>query len=193
MIIGFDAKRAVRNNTGLGNYSRLVVDSLARRFPDNSYRLYTPTVRENDRLTPVVALDNVELCLPEPKGWRCISSIWRSKGIIGQLKREGVGLYHGLSNELPFGINNSGVPSVVTIHDLIFIPFPQFYSNRIDVAIYNYKFRRACREASRIIAVSQCTKRDIVQYYGIDPDKIDVVYQGCHQNFARQYLSLIHI
>ena len=36
MIIGFDAKRAVRNNTGLGNYSRLVVDSLARRFPDNS-------------------------------------------------------------------------------------------------------------------------------------------------------------
>ena len=72
MIIGFDAKRAVRNNTGLGNYSRLVVDSLARRFPDNSYRLYTPTVRENDRLTPVVALDNVELCLPEPKGWRCI-------------------------------------------------------------------------------------------------------------------------
>ena len=183
MIIGFDAKRAVRNNTGLGNYSRLVVDSLARRFPDNSYRLYTPTVRENDRLTPVVALDNVELCLPEPKGWRCISSIWRSKGIIGQLKREGVGLYHGLSNELPFGINNSGVPSVVTIHDLIFIPFPQFYSNRIDVAIYNYKFRRACREASRIIAVSQCTKRDIVTHYGIDPAKVSVVYQGCAEAF----------
>lgn len=42
MIFGYDGKRAVLNNTGLGNYSRLLVDVMSRFYPDNSYRLYTP-------------------------------------------------------------------------------------------------------------------------------------------------------
>lgn len=42
MIIGFDGKRAVQNNTGLGNYSRLLVEKMATIFPDNRYRVYAP-------------------------------------------------------------------------------------------------------------------------------------------------------
>ena len=45
MKIAYDGKRAVMNNTGLGNYSRLLVDVLATRFPGNEYLLYTPELR----------------------------------------------------------------------------------------------------------------------------------------------------
>ena len=47
MRIGFDGKRAVRNMTGLGNYSRLVVESLAKRFPESEFDVFTPDMREN--------------------------------------------------------------------------------------------------------------------------------------------------
>ena len=42
MKIGFDAKRILYNRTGLGNYSRFVVNSLSTHFPDNEYKLYSP-------------------------------------------------------------------------------------------------------------------------------------------------------
>ena len=82
------------------------------------------------------------------------------------------------------GIHRTGIRSVVTIHDLIFLRYPQYY-HRLDRIIYNRKFNYACRKADRIVAVSECTKRDIVKFYGISPEKIDVVYQGCDPVFAR--------
>ncbi len=96
---------------------------------------------------------------------------------------DSVALFHGLSNELPLGLARRSIRSVVTIHDLIFLRYPAYYKF-IDRKIYEWKFRSACRRADRIIAVSECTKRDIVKFFGIDPDKIDVVYQGCDTMFA---------
>ena len=65
MKIGFDGKRAVKNNTGLGNYSRLLIDILATRYPDNEYLLYTPELKDNPRLKPVLAHPNVRLITPQ--------------------------------------------------------------------------------------------------------------------------------
>lgn len=50
----------------------------------------------------------------------------------------------------------------------------------------NIKFKKACVNADRIIAVSECTKRDIVQYFRIPEAKIDVVYQGCDEQFKHK-------
>ena len=185
MKIGFDAKRAVNNKTGLGNYSRLIIDVLSEYFPENDYLLYTPKIKENNRLKPFLERNNIELCPPSDSIGRTFSSLWRvGKGIVKDYMRDQISLFHGLSNELPLAVKDS-VPSVVTIHDLIFLHFPQFYKP-IDCKIYNYKFRKACENASRIIAVSECTKRDIVNIYGTEPDKIDVVYQGCDESFKRE-------
>ena len=54
----------------------------------------------------------------------------------------------------------------------------------VDRLIYNYKCRYACKHADHIIAVSECTKRDIIHYYGIPADKISVIYQGCSSLYA---------
>ncbi len=184
MKIGFDGKRAVSNNTGLGNYSRLLVEVLARKYADHQYTLYTPRMSDNDRLAPLEALPNVDFATPDRALWRPLGALWRSKGMTAQLRRDHVDLYHGLSGELPLDIARSGIPSVVTIHDVIFRRFPECYKP-VDRKIYNYKFRRAVEDASRVIAISECTKRDIVADYGIDPAKVDVVYQGCAEQFHR--------
>lgn len=184
MRIGFDAKRAVCNNTGLGNYSRLVVDVLTEHFPHNEYLLYTPKIKHNDRLTELLARPGVTLKEPASRLGRTLPSLWRvGSGIVDDFVADGADIFHGLSNELP--LTGTNVPTVVTIHDLIFRYFPDCYK-AIDRKIYDYKFRKACENATRIIAVSECTKRDVVRDYGIDPGKVDVVYQGCHRNFRRR-------
>ncbi len=184
MKIGFDAKRAVQNNTGLGNYSRLVIDSLSEHFPDNDYMLYAPRYRENIRLTPILQRKNVRLLTPSTLLGHRLPALWRVNGMARQAATDGVTLFHGLSGELPFDIVKSGITSVVTIHDLIFRHMPQCYK-AIDRAIYDYKFKTACRNATRIIAISECTKRDIMEFYGTSESLIDVVYQGCHEIFSQ--------
>lgn len=130
MIIGFDGKRAVQNNTGLGNYSRLLVEKMATIFPDNRYRVYAPRRRENPRLTSIEKLDNVAFAYPESGFWRRMPSLWRSWGITDRLKADTLTLYHGLSGELPLDIGRAGIPSVVTIHDLIFRHFQKLPHRR---------------------------------------------------------------
>ena len=164
--IGFDAKRIVRNGTGLGSYGRTLVNDLA------SY------LRQQIRLQ-----ENVRFCYPAPSHLPFSKALWRSKGIVSDLKRDGIQLFHGLSGELPIGIHRSGVKSVVTIHDLIFLRHPEFY-HWIDTKIYAWKFRKTIQEADHIIAISACTKRDIMEYGGVDESKISLIYQSCAPKFT---------
>ncbi len=184
MIIGFDGKRAIENNTGLGNYSRLLVEVLADRYPENNYILYAPALKDNNRMLRLLEHRNIDISTPANSMGRAFGSVWRSKGITGCLVEDHVGLYHGLSGELPINIRDFNNPTVLTIHDVIFRRFPECY-NPIDRKIYDYKFNRSAQEATRIIAISEQTKRDIMEFYDIPEEKIDVIYQGCHAQFHR--------
>ena len=104
--------------------------------------------------------------------------------MLGALKNNHIQLYHGLTNELPLGIHKSGIKTVVSIHDLIFIRFPELYPY-FDRKIYKSKFKYACKIADKIIAISQQTKSDIIKYFGIKEEKIEVIYQGCHPIFQK--------
>lgn len=183
MRIGFDGKRAVQNFTGLGNYSRYIVDILCQFGPENEFVLYAPKKRENKRLDKLTKqYQQLQLSYPTTSSWKKLSSLWRVWGVTRQLEKEKIDIFHGLSNELPLNIHQSEVKSIVTIHDLIFLRYPQYYHS-IDRKIYTYKFRKACENADKIIAISECTKRDIIEFFRIPADKIEVVYQGCDPSF----------
>ena len=182
-IIGFDAKRIVRNGTGLGSYGRTLVNDLAQR-QDLALRLYAPDKGRDDLRSQIVERPNVSFCYPHfSSSIHLPSSWWRMKGVVTDLQRDGVQLYHGLSGELPIGIRKSGIRSVVTIHDLIFLCHPEFY-NWVDTKIYAWKFRQTLREADHVIAISECTKRDILYYGDIDEQKISIVYQSFAPRFS---------
>lgn len=183
LTIGYDGKRAVANLTGLGNYSRYLIDALSIGFPRCRYRLYSPVDRPNPRLAPLLARGNVEVVLPDTGLSRHCSHLWRTLTVTGQLLRDGIDLYHGLSNELPLSIGRSSIPSVVTVHDLIYRRFPADYKP-VDRVLYDFKYSRSARIATRVIAISRRTRDDLVNDYQIDPAKIDIIYQGCDPRFA---------
>lgn len=170
MRIGFDAKRLFNNFTGLGNHSRTTVDILTQFHPGNEYLLYTPKIKHN----PVTDryLDKAGCHTILPHGL-LRGSAWRTFALAQTAKKDSVDIFHGLSNELPTRLD---IPSVVTIHDVAFKTFPDMY-HATSRFIYNQKWRHACNVADRIIAISESTKQDIIRFYNVDPDRIDVVYQ----------------
>ena len=189
ITIGLDAKRIVGNGTGLGSYGRTLVNNLAA---DNrlQLRLYAPDKGREELRNQIEQRPNVSFCYPTTSRSSFLappSSLfkpyWRSRGIVGDLQRDGVQLYHGLSGELPIGIRKSGIKSVVTIHDLIFLRHPEFYK-AIDTKIYAWKFRQTLSEADHIVAISACTKRDIIEFGGVDERKISVIYQSFSPRFS---------
>ena len=191
ITIGLDAKRIVRNATGLGSYGRTLVRDLAA-IDGLNLRLYAPDAGRDDLRSQVVGeqeqesdstqVGSLTFCYPE--GWQPLGkSYWRSRGMVSQLVKDGVQVYHGLSGELPIGLQKAGIRSVVTIHDLIFMRHPEWYGGA-DVKIYTQKFRHALQEADRIVAISECTRRDICELGDVEPEKVEVIYQSCSTRFA---------
>src|SRR5205085_3856574 len=97
------------------------------------------------------------------------------------LKREGVTLFHAPHYVLPPLVR---CRSVVTIHDCIHLMFPQYLPNRMALAYARASMALAARRATRILTVSESSKRDIVRFFGTASDKIDVLYNAYDERFA---------
>lgn len=181
MRIGFDAKRAFNNYSGLGNYSRYIISNICRFYPENDCFLYTPGIADAELFNEP---KNTTIGLPEGI-WSRSGSLWRNFRLNSRLNKDAIDLFHGLSNELPLGIHNSPIKSVITIHDLIFMEHPELYKS-FSRYIYNRKVRYGTRVANRVIAASEQTKEDIMRFLHVDESRIRVVYQGCHRQFYRK-------
>lgn len=183
MKIGFDAKRIFHNNTGLGNYGRDAIRILYRYTPIEKFVLYNTAPSNVDRLDV-----QKKIYIKYPKGWfwKKFSSLWRLGPVSKQIIKDNVDIFHGLTGELPAGLKKTNIATVVTIHDLIFLTHPHYYSF-FDRVIYTKKFKYAAANTDRIIAISEQTKRDTVQFLDADPKKITVVYQGCNDAYKKEY------
>jgi glycosyltransferase involved in cell wall biosynthesis len=164
MKIGFDAKRYFNNSTGLGNYARWLVDGLAQRNA-YEYHLYQPNEISQTVNLPVHSPIGISKASP---------SLWRSRFVCSRLEADGIDIFHGLSNEIPFGIHKTNIKAVVTIHDLINKRYPKNYRS-IDKIIYNRKLHYAQKHATKIITPSEQTKADLIHYFGTDKNKVDVI------------------
>jgi glycosyltransferase involved in cell wall biosynthesis len=186
--IAFDAKRLFHNFTGLGNYSRTLLETLSKYYPENEYHLFTTRDSTSARLDFLKQQNCVKTHLPDGLNhWS--PSLWRAFGLKNEVPKTGATIFHGLSNELPMGIEKSGLKTIVTIHDLIFERFPEYYSfAAVNVPMYRCKFRSACERADIVIAVSEMTARDIETFYNIPRAKIRVIYQSCHPQFYKNGL-----
>jgi len=180
MHIGFDAKRAYQNGTGLGHYSRTLIRSLAEYFPENRYTLFAP--KETDRFN-VSQYPGMQLVTPTRFPDALLRSLWRSRRVTRDLRERGINLYHGLSHEIPVGIRETGIRSVVTVHDLIFERYPHQYKTA-DIWIHRHKIKYACRNADKVIAISAQTRDDLIGFYQVPADKIEICYQSCNPAFG---------
>ncbi|MBY0413195.1 MAG: glycosyltransferase family 4 protein [Bdellovibrionales bacterium] len=183
MRLGFDGKRATQNFRGLGNYSRGIIEGLLEYSPEELY-IYSPVVKDERAKRWLKENKSNRLTLRTPKKFigKKISSLWRSFSIVNDLKEDHLDIYHGLSHEVPVGVKKGAKKSVVTIHDLIFLRYPEFFP-LIDRITYKKKFTYACKHADMVIAICEQTKRDLIEFLKVDEKKIVVHYQSCDPFF----------
>jgi glycosyltransferase involved in cell wall biosynthesis len=177
MKIAFDAKRFFHNTSGLGNYSRDLVRILSKYYPEDQYLL----LNKNKSERGADILENANVTFVETsKG-----TMSRQFKMGKDAQKQNADIFHGLSGELPLKWDEKPIKKIVTIHDLIFVRYPQYYSF-FDRKIHLWKFKKAANAADKIIAISEQTKRDIIQYLKVPENKIEVIYQGCHKAFKEQ-------
>jgi len=175
MIIAFDAKRAFHNRSGLGNYSRQLIETIRTSYPEWRMVLYSSGKRWD--LIPDAWSHDPSIHMIHTKG-----SYFRSFGVVGDLDYRRARVYHGLSNELPFNINRFDGRKVVTVHDVIFRRRPGDY-RAIDRTIYHIKTAKAVDNAHNIIAISEQTRGDLEKWYPASRGKISVIYQDADPSF----------
>ena len=186
MNIGYDGKRAFQNKTGLGNYSRSLLTILNRYFSQHQYILFAP---KQTHLFDTHHFNNIRTILPDNLWYQKLPALWRRMGMVKQIAQTKLDIYHGLSNELPSGIEKLNIKSVVTIHDLIFERFPQTY-HLDERYTHRWKIKRACKIADAVIAISEQTKNDLIDYYGVPAYKITVCYQSCNPIFEQPITAI---
>ena len=177
MVIGFDAKRAFHNYRGLGSYSRSVIAGLCKHHPENQYHLY------DSRVPPKGGWS--EWCGEVHNYGTTLKSIKRTLGIGLNLRKQGIDIYHGLSNEIPYNYFKNSTRMVVTIHDILFLKRKGDYPY-LDQKIYTAKTRYAIKNADLVIAVSKNTKQDLINHYSIQESKVSIIPPICDALFFQQ-------
>ncbi|WP_430932385.1 glycosyltransferase family 4 protein [Saccharicrinis sp. 156] len=182
MRIGFDAKRAFFNTSGLGNYSRNLISNLSKFAPENEYVLFKNQDKKGIDFT---FGSNTRVITPQSGFYKRFHSLWRTYGKSSDISKNKIDVYHGLSHELPVGIKKANVKSVVTMHDVIFLRFPELFSPSYRY-IFTNKYKHACQNADDIVAISEQSKMDVIKYFNVAEEKIKVVYQGCNPIYYDQ-------
>lgn len=180
--IGFDAKRAFLNNTGLGNYSRTLLKNLLHYHSNIEAHLFC-TKKIKNLENKWLNTQNVSLHYPANIIQNLkLQAIWRSALIPYDKNYKQLQIYHGLSNEIPFTTLAKKTKTVVSIHDLIFLRYPKQYQ-LINKYIYTQKSKYSCQNSDLIIAISNQTKSDLINFLQVPEQKINVVYQSCQEQF----------
>jgi len=170
--IGIDARKL--HDFGIGTYIRNLLRHLARMDDRTEYVV---VCRPEDREALSTLGANFRT-VPETAGNYTLTEQVRIPLV---LRREGVTLFHAPHYVLPPLIR---CRSVVTIHDCIHLMFPQYLPNRFAFDYARASIRLAARRATRVLTVSESSKRDILKYVDTEPDKIDVIYNAYDERFA---------
>jgi glycosyltransferase involved in cell wall biosynthesis len=105
---------------------------------------------------------------------------WFELAMPGLLKRLNPEVFVSPDGFLPL---RTEIPTLAVFHDLNFEHYPEDLPY-LTQKYYRYYFRRFARKAARVVTVSEYSKQDIVRQYGVDPDKIDVVYDGANDLYT---------
>jgi glycosyltransferase involved in cell wall biosynthesis len=170
--IGIDARKL--HDFGIGTYIRNLVRHLARIDSDTEFVVFC---RPGD-VGSIRALGENFRGVPETAGNYTIAEQVR---LPIAARREGVALFHAPHYVLPPLIT---CRSVVTIHDCIHLMFPQYLPNRMAPLYASTSIRLAARRATRVLTVSESSKRDILRFVPVPPEKIDVIYNAYDERFG---------
>jgi glycosyltransferase involved in cell wall biosynthesis len=174
MRIAIDARKL--HDFGIGTYIRNVLRQLARLDPESEYVLLC---QERDRGVPAALGENFRAVVDNSPAY----SIREQFSVPAALRRARPDVFHAPHYVLPILTRSR---SVVTIHDCIHLMFPQYLPNRAAYAYARTSIWSAARRSTRILTVSESSKRDILRFFDVPPDKITVIYNAIDERFRQQ-------
>ena len=184
ITIGFDAQHAMEDGVEFGAYSRTVIEAMALAAPRHTYiRAYTPERTPHAQYEAIEQLHNVETMEPDGGLWRKLQMIWQLWRVSHDMRNGNVELYHGLEEHIPLRLAQNNIRSVVTIHNMAYL-YDRSILNSPENLLSRLYMSRMLQRVDRIVAVSECVRRDIIKRFHIDPDKVDVVYSGIAKPFT---------
>jgi glycosyltransferase involved in cell wall biosynthesis len=179
-LITLDVSAAVHRRAGLGRYAESLTRALIATDPGRYALFYN---REQG-IEPLAGLEHLPT-RTVALGYKP----WRMLAWLGQLARFGFDrlvpdaeLFHATEHLL---LPLRSIPTVLTVHDLIFRHLPEHHKP-LNRWYLNLTLPLYCRRASHIIAVSDCTRRDLVAAYGLPPEKITVIHEAADPRFCPQ-------
>jgi glycosyltransferase involved in cell wall biosynthesis len=162
--VAFDAHMIGGRETGNESYATNLLNALATGWPEDTYRVMTTDVA---RLTSAITLPPNALPM---RVWPAWSPLRITLGVPVAARRNRVDVVHMTTYVTP---PVSTTPTVVTVHDLSYLVYPEAFSRSVRTMLTTL-VPRSARRADRVIAVSEHTKQDLVRFYGLDPDRIAV-------------------
>lgn len=180
-IIGIDYTPAYEQGGGIGRYARELIGALADQPPTYTYRLFVAGVGEKP-LPPVPGSQfSFAPSRITPKNFARLWHRARFPVPIEQWTGR-IDLFHETDFVLP--PVRRGVKTLLTVHDLSFVRVPESAAPRLK-AYLDAVVPRSCRRADHILAVSQATRNDLIDLYGLPAEKITVLHNGVNPNFKR--------
>lgn len=181
-VIGFDVTAALTQGGGIGRYTRELIHALVTAAPEFDYRLFSarsPAVSPVPDSLPVAG--HVTHC-PAPVDQRWLYRLWyRARlPLPVQVFTGPLDLFHSPDFVLPPA--RDGIPTTLTVHDLSFIHYPETFPAKL-VDYLNRVVPWSVARATHILADSVATKRDLQSAWGVDGEKITVLYSGVNERF----------
>jgi glycosyltransferase involved in cell wall biosynthesis len=172
--IAIDARKL--HDFGIGTYIRNLVRQLARLDTETEYVLLC---QERDYAIAAALGPNFRAVIDNSPAY----SLREQISIPIALRRERVDIFHAPHYVLPVLTN---CRSVVTIHDCIHLMFPQYLPSRAAYGYARASIWSAARKSNRILTVSESSKRDILRFFDVRPEKIVVIYNAIDDRFREQ-------
>jgi len=170
MRIALDLRRI--KNPGIGRYMKCLTEAVLAQAPEHDYLLILPPQGES----LITAAGRVEKIAPPIQYY----SVREQIDLPRILRRYRVDLLHSPHFNLPL---IRPCPTVVTLHDVIYLACPEDMPSRAGRLYYKAMMSASARLADRIITVSEFSKGDVVRLLGVDPGKIEVVHSGLSSDF----------
>ena len=171
MRVAIDARKL--HDFGIGTYIRNLLKHLARIDTSSEYVLLCS---EPDAAIASTLAPNFRTLIESSPNY----SLREQWHVPWTLRRERPDVYHAPHYVLPIGVT---CPSVVTIHDCIHLMFPQYLPNRRAYLYARTVMGLAARRADAILTVSEASKRDILRFFGVKPEKVVVVQNAIDERF----------
>jgi glycosyltransferase involved in cell wall biosynthesis len=175
MVIGFDGSRAfIKDRTGTENYSYQLLRALSEIDSNNTYIVYVRPGFIKKEEWP----ENFHFSILN------FQRLWTQVGLAKATFSESLDVLFVPAHTLPI-IHKPGLKTVMTVHDLGAEYLPKMHQLKQQLYL-KYITHYQLRSSSKLIAVSQATKDDLVEKVGIDPKRIEVVYEGFNKDLINK-------